>query len=698
MARPQKQQDPYADIAQDPYADIAEGETPVSIPPSTPGYFKEILRGAGRAITGIGSFAKQTLTPHETLGATREQEVKMGPVGRLLYNVPADIGQALMTAEAARQASARSGENLPGQALSYLESSPIGGMVRKAEEAGPGYAKFEPATAGAATEAGTLYYAPRVAGAVIRTPAAVKERLQPFMRTATEVRPAVKAAVERGTKVAEHMSLAEEADRQSVTAKSQIEKVENAAWKEGNRKFDAVKEKIGADKPGEPTEDPTPIIEAVNIAQNNILRGIPESIPLFRQILKITGDESGGMAELRQQVMQGQGMKGTYADLPPEQKGLVDDIAKKYGGEVTEGQPVTWGKLQRIKSAAEKALRSRSTPPIVKQALTVVRDAAVDTMGKMVDKVDAAQGPPPSDTQLFQQALAEKGSGKGFLELDPATQSSVAQRAQELKTQAAAGSVRALWDDARKFWAEWRKDFHETSGPSGSASPVAQTLQAVDPKYIRQYLGRTQGPTANRAVEILRKYGKFGGNEAASTVEKMITTQAKAAELPKKAPGVQVAGQPKPTVDIDLVARKQIEETARRVARLNAWDFRIIAASVIGSIVAPFLGLERGVEMGSSYVAGKLALGGVLDNPKVVDWIARTPDAELQSLQQLPNIDKVNVQSALTQVAIKTKTIPSAKLQAFLGPRNVSAIFAAVGSQRPQTPAEAKQRFSVPAQ
>ena len=31
--------------------------------------------------------------PHDTMGATRAQEVKMGPTGRILYNIPADIAQ-----------------------------------------------------------------------------------------------------------------------------------------------------------------------------------------------------------------------------------------------------------------------------------------------------------------------------------------------------------------------------------------------------------------------------------------------------------------------------------------------------------------------------------------------------------------------------------------------------------------------------
>src|SRR5580765_1737934 len=110
-------------------------------------------------------------------------------------------------------------------------------------------------------------------------------------------------------------------EEQSRQAKAKIEDVENKVWQEANRKFDAVKEKIGADREGEPTESPQPLIEAVNVAQNNVLRGIPESTALFRSILKLEGEEAPALAELRQQVMQGQGMSGSYDALRPEQKG-----------------------------------------------------------------------------------------------------------------------------------------------------------------------------------------------------------------------------------------------------------------------------------------------------------------------------------------------------------------------------------------
>jgi hypothetical protein len=133
-----------------------------------PTYAGEIGGGVGRVLSGIAGLPKQLMTPHDTAGATREQEVKMGPVGRIIYNTPADIESGWMNAEGARQASARSGEGIAGQALTYGENLPIvGGIIRKAEEAGPGYAKAAPQTAGAVAEGATIAGIPKAVEKVV---------------------------------------------------------------------------------------------------------------------------------------------------------------------------------------------------------------------------------------------------------------------------------------------------------------------------------------------------------------------------------------------------------------------------------------------------------------------------------------------------------------------------------------------------
>jgi hypothetical protein len=418
-------------------------------------------------------------------------------------------------------------------------------------------------------------------------------------------------------------------EEQSKAVKEKIDTVENAVWKEANRKFDAVKEKIGADKPGEPMEPAAPLLEAVNVAQNNILRGIPETVPIFRSILKLD-EETSQLATLREQVMQGQGMTGRYADLRPEMKAIVDDIAQRYGGGVADTQPVTWGKLQRIKTAAETAIRARGTQPIIKEALSGVRDTVVDMMGRMAESKGAT----------------------------------------------------AEWQEANQFWRQWREDFHKRTGPQGSASPIAQSLDAVDSKNIVSSLLRTEEPGtgSNRAVDILRKYGQYGGTEAADLVQQMSETKKgiiKPSGEPKlkatkpipegptlRPPELKTLPQkvPKPEVDAATVARKAIEQKAKNWGSFNARDIGIVTSSVLLGPIIKMLGIGELSEGASNllpyaaiaYEGGKYAASRALRNPKVISWLEKAPPEEIRALSTIPGADKVKIINGITESAVET--------------------------------------------
>lgn len=440
-------------------------------------------------------------------------------------------------------------------------------------------------------------------------------------------------------------------DEQSNQLGTKIRDVEQKVGREANRKFEEVRAKIG--NPEAPSDD---LLEAVATAQDDVLQGIPEKVKEFQAILKMEG-AAPEVQEMRAQIMETQGLKGKYENLTETQRNRVDfAVAQESGGIPEANEPVTWDKLQRLKTVIDDRMRARNVDPTMKRALGTVRDRIIEYMGQMAE-------------------------------------------------QAGAG---AEWGEARNFYRQWKEDFWEPSGPSGSGSPVAQAVEAVDPKNIRQPFLRTQATTGNRGVDILRKYGNYGGTEAATLAQQMIENQKNIGRVPTPAkpkalqPTPEVFPQPrsKPvpakipgqaTVDIDQVARESIERTARRVGRLNAWDARVIAGSVIAGVLAPFLGLERGIELGATYVGTKLALAKALENPKVMDWIARTPENELRSLYQLPNIDKVNVQTALTDAAIKAKATPSPQLQRFLGAKNVARILAAQGNRPVQNRREAVQ-------
>jgi hypothetical protein len=434
--------------------------------------------------------------------------------------------------------------------------------------------------------------------------------------------------------------LAKKVDEQSKALKGHVEKVEQGVAKEANAKFDQVHAKVG--NPEAPSD---PLIAKVKDIEKNILQDVPENIKEFRAIMKLEGT-SEELNALRQDVMTGQGISGKYEDLPPERKALVDEIAKNYGEEPEAAKPVTWDKLQSLKSRIEARLRkSRGMNGDLKRGLYALHDTVLDTMGSMAES---------------------KGAGPE-------------------------------WQDARKTWRQYKEDFHEPTGPSGSGSPVAKTLDAVDPQNIRQPF---LGPAKERAIATLQKYPQHGGTEAAAAAQELIQTHQGMTELPKKATPKALKENPQavqlpankamparpetPTVDLDEAARTRIAQTAERTGRLNAWDARVLASSAIAGILSPFIGLKGSIELGATYVVTKMALANALDNPKVIAWIAKTPPAELAAIQRLPNVELVKIKTALRD-GIKEAKIKnvSPELRAFLGGATGSAI---------QTPGEAKER------
>jgi hypothetical protein len=580
-------------------------------PQPTPGYFKESLAGIGRGISGLGTFIEQTLTPHATAGGmSKEENAKIGPLGRLIYNPPADILVSLEQAETSREASERSGESRSGQSLAYLENSPVGGLVRKAEQAGPTKPgeifRFQPATAGAVTEGATMYAAPKVATELIRTPAEIKAQLKKvteptreFARGLVEARPAVKSGMEKAIEIGKRQDMEAGVERQATDIKKNTAALESKVYAEANRRFEALKEKIGADKPGEPLADTSQLNELIQGVQNNML---PEESSLLKRILKLTSPDAGELTQLRRDVMNGQGMKGSYEDLSPQQKTLVDDIASRYSADISQGDPATWRRLQNIKTSIDKAIQAPSTSYTMKQALGLVSDKVVDMMGRMAE---------------------EKGAGKD-------------------------------WEDAKQFYTNWREDFHQTKGQFGSGSPIAEVLKEKDPMTVVKSLSRTQGPKTNRALDILRRYQQFGGNELAGSVEKMMKERAQTSELLKKSPDVKAAGQEKPTIDPEHLSRKAIGATQGRIGRLNVWDARVLAASAIAGVVAPFIGLKGSAVLGGSYVLGKIGMARALENEKVVKWLAETPPREIEALQKLPGADRVKIAGAITNQVVKS--------------------------------------------
>ena len=299
------------------------------------------------------------------------------------------------------------------------------------------------------------------------------------------------------------------------------------------------------------------------------------------------------------------------------------------GEEPLGGLPFTWDKLQSLKSRIDARLRNaRRMNGDLKRGLRQLRDGVVEQMG----------------------TIAEPGGASD------------------------------LWKDAKAFYRQFKEDFHEPTGPSGSGSPVARALDAVDPKNIRQPFASTQSTLGNRGVEILRKYPQHGGNEAAATVEEMMGHHENLRKM-----GADKAIKPAkiPVVDAEQSAREALMRRSARIGDLNARDMGVIASGGIGGLVGGVirgnlfesaLGAATGVGL---YETGKFAISRALSDPRVVEWLVRTPPEEIAVINKMKGADKIKLVNTLTDAAIKNKVTPSPAVKALIGPANVARIMAA---------------------
>jgi hypothetical protein len=617
-------EDPFASIAEpvsapggaDPFAAIAEPVQQDAQAPQTPGFYKRLvapydpgaedsnvavraLSAAGGAVLGTPGAVYHAFADEPTEEETKKYSGDTGGLKRV------GLGLERLVVDPVESAvkDYASGKVTPRAALSVLpEALGVGvGSQAAGELGGRVLGKIKaPATPGELRESitkGLPEKAQRFARKVSGPESDLKRAVN---KAAEDTAKAEGAHAEATETAAQRKTLAKTLDETSVKARQHIGKVEESVHKAADAKFDAVREKIG-----NPEVDPKPLTEAVTNAESNILQDIPENIKEFRAIL------------------------GHGEELPSN----VADAAEAHNIELEGPKPMSWDKLQSLKSRIDARLRqnfrgsARMNGDLVR-ALSSVQETIVDTMGELAE----------------------------------------------------AHGAKDLWGDAKKTWREYKQDFHEGTGKEGSGSPVARALNAVDPARIRgPFTGSANSELGNRGVDILRKYPQHGGNEAATTVEEMLGHHENLRKM-----GADKAIKPvkAPVVDAEQVARDSIMRRAARIGDFNARDIGIIASSGVAEIVAAVLGADPkilgGVLSGvGAYEGGKFAMSRALNNPKVADWLVKTPQAELDAISRIKGSSKVKIINTLTDAAIANKVQPSPAAKALLGPANVARIMGA---------------------
>ena len=632
------------------YRGLKGGETPPEA--VTPGWFRERLRGLVGASGALRTEVQKAADAHAAKVATRDTAVA---------NVEQARKQALAAPELERQKITQERERIAEEnRLARQEHERGVAEKRKQAEAVPELERVK----------------------------AQRENERIAEQNRLEQEKVTQAETQRNEGL-------QTAERQARQTGEQIQQVGNRVEAEANRRFRAVRDRLG-DLVAAATRSAQPLIDAVENAKTNILQDIgAQGVTEFNAITKLSGEEE----VLRQVQKEVRGNLG--ANAPDEEFEAAVDRRMQEEREAGNLEPedVSWDKLQALKTRIEAKLRSRSTSPMMKRALGSVRDVVVDQMGEIAEE----------------------------------------------------GGATEEWESARDFWKQWKQDFSDWENRSGSRSPLADVMEAVDPSAMRRGVMRTQEPGvggSNRAMTILReRYADFGGNEAATSAEGMVQQWRGIPKAPrpftptppKEAPPlvVPIAGTsgagfeetplpefppevvpiseatrtPAPveqqTVDVADVARREMERRSRYLKPTPGRTIGIVGGSAVMALVSTILGKNpfENASTAAGGVMGGLAFGwtqsiagDLLINPEFQRFLANASEEEIQALNSIPGADRVRIKNSLTDSAVQAARrgypVRGGLLQ-FVGPGNAAKIAAAAGyaaQRRPaQTPAEAKQ-------
>jgi hypothetical protein len=383
-----------------------------------------------------------------------------------------------------------------------------------------------------------------------------------------------------------------------------VKAAQAAARKIGNEKYAPVHEAVAQDEGVEIA----PLADAVKKAQDQDLKGSPESIRQFNDILHREAAAESELGETRQDIMESQGMRGEYEDLTPSRKGLVDKLTELEG---VEGAKVKFDDLQGWSTEIGMRLAKRMSkggqqiPGDVLQALQHVKEA--------IDKQKTA--------------IAERNN------VGPALK------------------------EADSYWRNFMGTFWDRNS---AVNQVYRRVGVLDPEYYSEPF--TSGKAAKTGIDKLRAFDpalagriedlrkqneEFKGLPKKGKVEEApeLPSPAKQPRKPEleapkqfekpKAPGVEEARQAK---------RSELAKSAREVGRLSKYDAAILASSVIG----PRFGRWEALLIDPALIVARKGIGQLMDRPKISQWLSKPSAEDLRILSEVNPEVQATVKANLT--------------------------------------------------
>jgi len=411
----------------------------------------------------------------------------------------------------------------------------------------------------------------------------------------------------------------------------QVKDLDAKLREEGNGKYNVVRQATAQD-PGVPATD---LIQAVEHAQQNILKGSQESIKQFREIL--------GKKSEAEQISAG---AGHPIDISaPEAQNILNFLESE--GVSAEPANITFRDLQGYSSeiGAKIAEGPKAGQGDVYRALKYVKD-----------KIDASK-----------LTIAERNNVGDALR------------------------------DADSFWHSYMDTFYDKDSAVagvrksvGVLDPRHYAISFVRGKAAEVAIGKLkQFPTqyaaeassiANLAQNLRSAQGEVSALPKTAKIKGMPPSPP-AVETPKPIEppkpvvaeykvGKKVKEPEPPTAEGIIEAKKRrIESKSAELGGIRRFDVMILLAPVIA------LRNLEGIVAGAAGIAAEKAIAASVKLPKVMDWIAKATPADIAAIEKLPEPSRTQLRnnlSAMMKMPSAPKA-PSPALRRFIGAAGVGA-------------------------
>jgi hypothetical protein len=402
---------------------------------------------------------------------------------------------------------------------------------------------------------------------------AVEDANQLAAREHAEAAAKIEQINEAGQEAVTHRAqLAQKIVEDSDTLGQHVKELGTSVRRAGNAKYETVNRAVADETiPG------SALADDVRYAESNILQGSSENIKQFRELVA-----KGGSEEIK--------LSGAGGGVKPGHP-LYDQLVS--AGVIEGAKPLTFRDLQGYYTELGAKIKSANLPGDVYRAIRYMRGQIGEEMAAMAKRHGVA------DT------LA----------------------------------------DARAFWRDYENTFHDMRPMSLGGSPVARMVRAVDPGFVAApvlskasaravaMLGKYDPAVAELAAELATDYKTMSGLPkkfvpkeipAAPTPRTPRTLEPPAPLIPKPLP-------PNPDLpQVVTAARHQrIGQIAGNLRSLSGWDI----ASIVGGFTQMLHYKSLPWAFGVTVI--RHGIGALLDNPRVIRWLANPTPRDFAQLQQI---------------------------------------------------------------